>query len=73
MIGLRRMEELQAEAGYHRERYELYKAKMHGPRLTSAARLGELERRHRGAEARLRAAQRENDPDSSPLAMPELS
>jgi hypothetical protein len=60
MIGLRRMEELQAEACYHRERYELYKAKTHGPLLTSPARLGELERRHQGADARLRSAQREN-------------
>jgi hypothetical protein len=60
MIGLRRIEELQAEASYHRERYELYKAKTYGPRLTSAARLEELERRHRGADARLRSAQREN-------------
>jgi hypothetical protein len=55
------MEELTAEATYHRERYDLYKAKMYGPRLTSAARLAELERRHRGADSRLRSAQRENE------------
>jgi hypothetical protein len=55
------MEELTADASYHRERYDLYKAKMHGPRLTSAARLAELERRHRGADSRLRSAQRENE------------
>ncbi len=60
MIGLRRMEELQAEASYHRERYQLYKAKTHGPRLTSVVRLSELERRHQGADSRLRAAEREN-------------
>jgi hypothetical protein len=60
MIGLRRMEELQAEAQYHRERYQLYKAKTHGPQLTSAARLADLERRSQGADSRLRAAEREN-------------
>ncbi|MCW3017897.1 MAG: hypothetical protein JWN10_205 [Solirubrobacterales bacterium] len=60
MIGLRRIEELQAEARYHRERYELYKAKAYGPRLTSPTRLMELERRHQGADSRLRSAEHEN-------------
>ncbi|MGO9319938.1 MAG: hypothetical protein ACLQBY_03920 [Solirubrobacteraceae bacterium] len=60
MIGTRRMEELQAEARYHRERYDLYKAKTYGPRLTSMTRLKELERRHQGADSRLRSAVREN-------------
>jgi hypothetical protein len=65
MIGLRQIEELQAEARYHRERYDLYKAKTYGPRLTGELRLNELERRHRGAESRLRAAERERDsPDT---------
>jgi hypothetical protein len=60
MIGKRRMEELQAEARYHRERYDLYKAKTYGARLTSVKRLKELERRHQGADSRLRSAEREN-------------
>jgi hypothetical protein len=60
MIGTRRMEELQSEARYHRERYDLYKAKTYGPRLTSVSRLKELERRHQSADSRLRAAVREN-------------
>jgi uncharacterized membrane protein YccC len=60
VIGLRRIEEMQAEARYHRERYDLYKAKTYGSRPTSAKKLGELERRCRGAEARLREAEREN-------------
>ncbi len=64
MIGPRQIEELQAEARYHRERYELYKAKTYGPRLTSTARLKELERRHQSADSRLRSAQRPNVPDS---------
>jgi hypothetical protein len=58
MIGSRQIEELQAEARYHRERYELYKAKAYGPRLTSVTRLRELERRHHGADSRLRSALR---------------
>jgi hypothetical protein len=62
MVGLRRIEELQDEARYHRERYDLYKAKAYGSRPTSASRLADLERRHRGADARLRQALRENEP-----------
>jgi hypothetical protein len=60
MVSTRRIEELQAEARYHSERYQLYKAKTHGPSLTSEARLRELERRHCGAESRLRSAEAEN-------------
>jgi hypothetical protein len=51
------IEELQAEARYHRERYELYKAKMYGSRPTTMVRLMELERAHEGAKARLRRVQ----------------
>jgi hypothetical protein len=60
MISPRRIEEMQTEARYHRERYDLYKAKIHSSRPTSLARLTELERRHYGADARLRSAQHEN-------------
>ena len=45
--------ELEAEARYARERYELYRAKAYGPRLTSAGRLRELERKSKLAESRL--------------------
>jgi hypothetical protein len=51
-----RIEDLRAEAAYHRERYDLYRARMYGLRPTSLARLRELERAHQGAEARLRRA-----------------
>ena len=51
------MRDLLADARYHRERFELYKAKLYGPRLTSPTRLRELERASRSAEARLRQAQ----------------
>jgi hypothetical protein len=66
MIGLRRIEELRAEATYHGERYRLYKAKMHGPRPASGARLRELERRALGADTRLRQALHENSPGYAP-------
>jgi hypothetical protein len=51
-----RLDELQAEARYARERYDLYKAKAYGPRLTSPARMRELEREASRTEANLRAA-----------------
>jgi hypothetical protein len=51
------IEELLAEARYHRHRYDLYRAKMYGSRPTRVSRLRELERAALGAEARLRRAQ----------------
>jgi hypothetical protein len=45
--------DLEAEARYARERYELYRAKAYGPRLTSAGRLRELERKSKLAASRL--------------------
>jgi hypothetical protein len=59
MAGSPRIEDLQAEARYHRERYDLYRGKMYGPRPTRMARLRELERAHRGADARLRRVEQE--------------
>jgi hypothetical protein len=56
----RRIEELEAEARYQRERYELYKAKRYSQRPTSDSRMRELERMHKGAEMRLRAAREED-------------
>ena len=57
-----RLIELEAEARHARERYRLYQAKAYGPRLTSAARLRELERQSKFAERRLDRAQAERDP-----------
>lgn len=51
-----RIEELEAEARYARERFRLYKARAYGSRPTSPSRLRELERVADGAEARLRGA-----------------
>jgi hypothetical protein len=59
MDGSPRIEDLRAEATYHRERYDLYRAKGYGLRPTTVTRLRELERAHQGAEARLRKAEQE--------------
>jgi hypothetical protein len=64
MTSSRRIDELQVEARYHRERYDLYRAKAYGPRATSPARLRELERACQVAEARLRHAEQEQAPPS---------
>lgn len=53
-----RLAELGDEARYHRERLDIYRAKVYGPRATSMTRLRELERTSRMAEARLTAARR---------------
>jgi hypothetical protein len=63
MAGSPRIEDLRAEARYRRERYDLYRAKVYGPRPTTTDRLRELERAHQGAEARLRRALRERSHD----------
>ena len=56
---------LEAEARYARERYELYRARAYGPRLTSASRLRELERKSKFAESRLNRARADRDPVAS--------
>ena len=63
------IEELEAEARYARERYDLYRARAYGPRPTSASRLRELQRMHETADARLRRArQRQAEPAGDPPA-----
>jgi hypothetical protein len=57
----RRLEELAAEAKHTRDRHRLYRAKVHGPRLTSPGRLRDLERASNMAEAMLRRAQSESE------------
>lgn len=57
-----RIEDLLAEARYQRHCYDVYRAKMYGPRQATMARLRELERARRGAEARLRRAQQQRVP-----------
>jgi hypothetical protein len=50
------IEHLTAEARYHRQRYDLYRAKMYSLRPTTHTRLRELQRACEAAEARLEAA-----------------
>lgn len=52
------LEDLRAQANYHRQRYDLYRAKTYSLRPTSPQRLRELERAHRAAQDRLRHAER---------------
>lgn len=54
-----RLEELEAEARYRRERAELYRARMLGARPTSLEKLRELERVAQAAHERLEHARRE--------------
>jgi hypothetical protein len=51
------VQRLEAEAGYHRDRLALYRARTLSAHPTSAGRLRELERISAGADARLRHAQ----------------
>jgi hypothetical protein len=50
------LEQLTADARYHRQRYDLYRAKLYGLRATSQTRLRELHRACEAAETRLAAA-----------------
>jgi hypothetical protein len=65
MAGPARIEDLLAEARYLRHRYDLYRAKVYGPRPTTMVRLMELERAYQSADARLRRAQRERAPHNT--------
>jgi len=58
-MSVEHLDDLRAKAQYARERYQLYKAKAYGQRPTSPARLRELQRAYEQAEARLRAAEAE--------------
>ena len=51
------LERLQMDANYHKERRDLYRAKMHGPRATSVVKLRELEREYVVAVERLERAE----------------
>jgi hypothetical protein len=51
-----RVDELRAQARYARQKYDLYKARTYGPRLTSPTRMRELERECERAEASFRFA-----------------
>jgi hypothetical protein len=59
MTSLRRLDELNADARYHRDRRDRYRAKMYGPRPASLVHLKELERVCVLSESRLRRAEQE--------------
>ena len=59
MTSLRRLDELRADARYHRDCRDLYRAEMYGPRPASLVQLKELERDCVLSEARLRRAEQE--------------
>jgi hypothetical protein len=60
----RRIEELRAETRYHRQRLDLYRARLYGGRALSVARLEEFQRASDAAADRLDQAKRETS--SSP-------
>jgi hypothetical protein len=53
------LEDLKVQARYHRDRRDIYRAKMHGRTPTSTGRMRELERAFALADSRLRRAERE--------------
>jgi hypothetical protein len=59
MTSLLRIDELKLDARYHRDRRDLYRARMYGPRAASLVQLKELERACVLSEARLRRAEHE--------------
>jgi hypothetical protein len=64
--------ELAAEARYARERYDLYKARSYGPRVSSPDRLRKLKQQAELADERLRRAQSYQPPPSRPATHPEV-
>ena len=68
MTSPRGLEELRVDARYHRERRDLYRAKMHGPRPTSPVHMKELERACALSESRLRRADQEHKAETVRLA-----
>jgi hypothetical protein len=59
------LRELEAEARYARERYQLYKARSYSSRLTSNERLRELERRSKLAQRLVDRAKAVQGPHTS--------
>jgi hypothetical protein len=66
MAGSSELENLAAEARYHRQRYDLYRAKAYGSRPTSDARLRELRRSCESAERRFKEARAASRRASTP-------
>jgi hypothetical protein len=64
MTSLRRLDDLRADAHYHRDCRDLYRAEMYGPRPTSLVQLKEWERDCVLSEARLRRAEQEHETET---------
>jgi hypothetical protein len=67
MTSLRRLDELRVDARYHRQRLDLYRAKVYGPRPTSPSRLKELERASVLSASLLRRAEQELEAEPARL------
>jgi hypothetical protein len=65
MTLLRGLDELRVDARYHRERRDLYRAKVYGQRPTSPTRLRELEQACAFSELRLRRAERRHEEETA--------
>jgi hypothetical protein len=61
------LDELKADARHHRDRRDLYRARMYGPRPASLVRLKELERSCVLSESRLRRAEQEVEVETERL------
>lgn len=72
MMSAALLDDLRVQAQHARQRYQLYKAKAYGQRLTSPVRLRDLARAYEQAETRLRAAEttqrRRRATDNSPAS-----
>jgi hypothetical protein len=61
-----RLDQLRAEANYHRQRLDLYRARLYGGRAVSLARLEEFQRASDTAAERLRRARDNASPPRPP-------
>jgi hypothetical protein len=70
MTSPRRLDELRVDARYHRQRLDLYRAKIYGPRPTSPSRLKELERASVLSASLLRREEQELEAEPARLEAP---
>jgi hypothetical protein len=61
-----RLDQLRAEASYHRQRLDLYRARLYGGRAVSLARLEEFQQASDTAAERLRRARDDASPARPP-------
>jgi hypothetical protein len=67
-VAAQRLNDLEVQARFARQRYDLYKARAYGDRPSSPARLRELERECDRAEAALRFAKQEAKADAEAVS-----